>query len=992
MLRFPTRRGATWALFCLCGAAQMLFAQTPQWIWSGTNSSSESAPVYFRKSFRTPPLLWNSRLTAAADDSAEVFLNGISVAKCSGPHEPVRAEVSVRLHQGENVIAVRALNRPGPAGLLVNLNLGGETNLVTDASWLISTNEEKGWASLNFNAAHWRPAAILGPHGTEPWGNVLSRGAATPAESLTLPAGFKAELLHSARADEGSWICMAFDGGGRLLISPQGDERPLLRLAFTNGQVARVEKIAAPVRYAMGLLFSGDTLYANARGPGGAGLYRLVDTNHNDQFEADEMHLLKKFEGGSEHGYHALALGPDGRIFVLNGNGTKLPKDLSPRSAHRNYREDVLSLNSDEGEKSGTPAPAGYILRTDAEGKEWELWMGGLRNAYDFDFNADGELFTFDSDMEWDWGTPWYRPTRINHCVSGGEFGWRDDTRLWPDHYEDSLPGVVDVGIGSPTGVKFGTKSRFPQKYCRALFALDWSYGRIFAIHLSPNGASYRGEVETFLRGAPLNLTDIEFGPDGAMYFITGGRGTQSGLYRVSYVGGQNAVETAAANESASSARKLRQQLEQFHGIKESSAVAFIWPHLASKDRFIRHGARVALESQETVLWRERALAETNVTGGLTALLALARVDSRESQSSLLNALARFPLDSLPEEQTLLLLRVLELSFLRQGRSEGELAKPWVQKLDGKYPSPSWPVNRELSRLLIYLEAPRVIAKTLDLLESALTQEEQFHYVAQLRKVRAGWSTADRKRFFSWWLKPREKLQHSPGITQWFADTGRTYVDGAWVDKYLREFRADAVGTLSAEERVALSPLLAKPFEKARLVPTTGRTFVREWILADLASDLDRASSGRNFARGRQAFVDAQCLACHRFGNDGGSAGPELTAAGSKYDLRSLLESMLEPSKVINEQYRNTALLLNDGDRVTGRLVSNTSELFVIETDSLSGARQKVERRVVKEIRPSEVSPMPDGLLNVLSREEILDLLAYLQSGGRKDSPLFRNR
>jgi putative heme-binding domain-containing protein len=545
------------------------------------------------------------------------------------------------------------------------------------------------------------------------------------------------------------------------------------------------------------------------------------------------------------------------------------------------------------------------------------------------------------------------------------------------------LPGVVNVGIGSPTGMKFGTKSRFPEKYRRALFACDWSYGRIFAVHVTPNGASYGGEVETFLQGTPLNLTDVEFGPDGAMYFITGGRGTQSGLYQVSYVGGEGTMVKASGNESATSARKLRQQLEKFHGVKDPSAVAFVWPNLGSSDRFIRYAARVALESQETARWQERALAETNVTAGLTALLALVRVGPRESQSSLLNALAKFPLDSLNEEQTLLKLRVIQLSFLRQGRPEGDLAQQAIQKLDRKYPSQSWPVNRELSRLLIYLEAPGVITKTLDLIDRAPTQEEQFHYVAQLRNVRRGWSMAERKRFFSWWLKPRENLQHTPGMAKWFADAGRPYVDGAWVDKYLREFRADAIATLTPEERTALTPLLAKPFEKARLVPGTGRTFVREWTMADLAPDLDRVSSGRNFARGRQAFVDAQCLACHRFGNDGGSAGPELTAAGSKYDLRSLLESIVEPSKVINEQYRNTMVLLKNGDSIMGHLVSDIDDVILIETNPLSSARQKVERQAIKEIRPSELSPMPGGLLDVLSKEEILDLIAYLQSGGR---------
>jgi putative heme-binding domain-containing protein len=719
-------------------------------------------------------------------------------------------------------------------------------------------------------------------------------------------------------------------------------------------------------------------------------LYRLRDLNGNDRFETNEMQLLKRFEGGSEHGYHALAFGPDEKVYVVNGNGTRLPGNLSPRSPHRNYREDSLSLNPDEGEKSETPPPAGYILRTDLDGKEWELWMGGLRNAYDFDFNAEGQLFAFDSDMEWDWGTPWYRPTRIVHCVSGAEFGWRDGTRLWPDYYEDSLPGVVNVGIGSPTGVKFGTRSRFPEKYRRALFACDWSYGRIFAVHLTPDGASYRGEVETFLRGTPLNLTDIEFGPDGAMYFVTGGRGTQSGLYRVSYVGDPPTATVASSND-ANKARTLREQLEKFHGAQDSSAIAFVWPHLGSSDRFIRYAARVALESQDRALWERRALSETNATAGLTALLALARTGPRDSQAVLLEALGRFPLDSLEERNALLKLRVIEISLLRQGVPRTNMSL-LASELRRAYPAKSSPQNRELSRLLLYVGSPDAITKTLDLLETAPTQEEQLHYIAQLRNVRRGWTAGERERFFIWWLRPRGKVQHDGDLPRWFLDAGRSYVDGAWMDKYLREFRADAMSTLSIEERTRLASVLNKPFEKARLVPSNTRSLVHDWSMAELTPELERAAIGRNFERGRQAFVDAQCLACHRFGNDGGSAGPELTSAGSKYDLRSLLESLLEPSKVINEQYQNTTVLLKDGDSISGRLVRDDGKTIVLEVDGLNGTRQLVERDAVIEIKPSNVSPMPAGLLNILSKDEIFDLLAYLQSGGRADAPAFTVR
>jgi putative heme-binding domain-containing protein len=866
----------------------------------------------------------------------------------------------------------------------VHLNLNGQTNVVTDRSWLASTNLERGWSALAFNAAHWQAARILGPQGVAPWGDVFNRSVATPAGALAVPPGFRVERVRSAEPAEGSWIRLAFDERGRLFISPEGDQRPLLRLTLRAGEVERVDSMAAPMRYAMGLLFANGSLYANARGPDGAGLYRLTDTNGNDQFDFGEWRLLKKFEGGSEHGYHDVALGPDEKVYVLNGNGTKLPAGLSRHSPHRHYREDVLSLNPDEMPKAtGELAPAGYILRTDPDGKEWDLFMGGLRNAYGFDFNTDGELFVFDSDMEWDWGTPWYRPTRILHAVSGGEYGWRDGARVWPDDYEDSLPGVVDIGIGSPTAVKFGTRSRFPEKYRCALFALDWSYGRILAVHLEPDGASYRGTTETFLRGTPLNVTDLAFGPDGAMYFITGGRGTQSGLYRVSYTNdlraGAASTRKSTGDKAAAEARALRRQLERFHGRDASAAVDFIWPHLGSPDRFIRYAARVALESQEPAGWQKRALAETDSTAALTALLALARVGNADAQGDLLKALGRSPLDSLEQEKAMKL-RCIQLSLLRQGRGESVWAHSAVRELDQRYPASSWPLNRELCRLLLYLEAPGAVPKTLDLLAAAPTQEQQFHYVAQLRNVLSGWSLADRRRYLEWWLKPRENLAHPAVLSQWFADVGRSYVDGAWVDKYLREFRRDAMATLSDAERKELAPLLNTPVQRrgSFLCP---RIFVREWTMADLLPDLDRVSAGRDFSRGRQAFVDAQCLACHRFGNDGGAIGPELTAAGSKYDRRSLLESILEPSRVINEQYQNTTVVLKNGDTLSGRVVRDNAEEFVLETDPLSGTRERLRRAEIDQLAPAKLSPMPEGLVNALSREEILDLLAYLEAG-----------
>src|SRR5437868_703873 len=128
---------------------------------------------------------------------------------------------------------------------------------------------------------------------------------------------------------------------------------------------------------------------------------------------------------------------------------------------------------------------------------------------------------------------------------------------------------------------------------------MDWSYGRIVTVHLKAGGSSYTGQWETFLQGKPLNLTSLQFGRDGAMYFITGGRGTQSGLYRVSCVDSSRVSQEKserAEKKAAVRARALRHQLEAYHGKKDPRAVDFVWPHLGSEDRFISYAARIALE------------------------------------------------------------------------------------------------------------------------------------------------------------------------------------------------------------------------------------------------------------------------------------------------------------------------------------------------------------------------------------------------------------
>ncbi len=652
------------------------------------------------------------------------------------------------------------------------------------------------------------------------------------ANAKVHPDGFEITKIYDVpKSEQGSWVSMAVDSKGRLYCADQG-KMGLYRVTVGDGSPT-IERVPLELSGAHGLLWAFDSLYVVVNGGGvgghGSGLYRLTDTNDDDQL--DHIQPLRKFEGGGEHGPHAVALSPDGEsLFVLGGNHTKTPKPETS-AVLTNYGEDQLlpRMVDARGHARGIRAPGGWIAQTDPNGESFHLYSTGFRNQYDIAFNADGEMFTYDSDMEWDSGTPWYRPTRIYHCTSGSEFGWRTGTGKFPAWYPDVLPPALDVGPGSPTGVVSGTGAAFPPKYQNAIYAFDWTYGTIYAMHLIPEGASYRAEKEEFVTGVPLNVTDGVIGKDGNFYFAVGGRGTQSALYRVRYVGSESTTPHHPQDAEASQLRELRRSIERLHGKQDPAIVETVWPYLGHQDRFIRYAARVALEHQPISTWQDRAAEETDKRTALSVLLAAARQGDPSHQGPLLGILGRFEPAEMSDAEKLEVLRILSLSFIRLGEPNAELASALVTALNPYFPAPTDALNRELVSMLVYLKAPDVVAKTVPLLsQEALGLEEiefddqllnrskgyggsflnqkannpqrqQIHYAYALKNVRNGWTPELREAFFTWFAK------------------AKNFKGGASFEGFIENFRQEALANIPSEtERAAMDTLSKSPL---RLVP-----------------------------------------------------------------------------------------------------------------------------------------------------------------------------
>ncbi|MEY2882103.1 MAG: hypothetical protein RLZZ15_4483, partial [Verrucomicrobiota bacterium] len=511
----------------------------------------------------------------------------------------------------------------------------------------------------------------------------LLLSVAVGAPNLTVAPGYTLEQIYAVpRETQGSWVALTPDRRGGLIASDQYGPLHRLTLPARGEREAGARALPLPIAGVHGFAWLGDDLYAVVGQDSAtcrAGLYRLRDRDGDG--ELDHVERLHEFPvGAGEHGPHAVAPAPDGRsLYVLAGNATPLPPLVRSR-VPRLFGEDALlpPVPAVIGSESRGLLGGGWICRTDRDGREWELVAAGFRNAYALAVDPRGEVFTFDSDTEFEINLPWYRPTRVLHAVSGADFGWRRGAFKVPESAPDGWPAVLPLGLGSPTAVLFPRDAKIPAAHRAALWVADWSYGRILALTLRPAGATFSATAEEIVRGVPFPVTALCVNPaDGAFYLATGGRRMHSAIYRLSWSAPASATQSPLSAAEVSPSVALREQLERFHGRAENAAVAAAWPALAHADPIVRRAARTALESQPLATWRERALAETDSRAALPALLALARLDAREHQTALLGALTRHLGKPMPDDLLDEALRVAALTFSRGGPIDDTTRAAW---------------------------------------------------------------------------------------------------------------------------------------------------------------------------------------------------------------------------------------------------------------------------------------------------------------------------
>ena len=837
---------------------------------------------------------------------------------------------------------------------------------------------------------------------------------------IDVPDGFELEDLYAPKdANRGSWVALeegvngimyACDQYGHIYSFPIPEKGAKLD---TNA----IQLLEFPLGRANGMLWAFNSLYVVVNGRMnknflGSGVYRLTDSEDDDDEKLDKLEVLLELDGSGEHGPHNMVVGPDGNsLYLLCGNHTKVPAEIKQSRLPMNWGEDNLfpQYKDARGHASEIEAPGGWIAKTDPEGKEWELFSAGYRNPFDIAFNEEGELFTFDADMEWDLGMPWYRPVRVCHVTSGSEYGWRTGSGKWPVYYPDNLPPVINLGQGSPTGIFMGKGLNFPAKYQDGLFVMDWSFGTIYFVDMKTDGSSYTGTQEEFLAGTPLPLTDGIVGSDGNLYFATGGRRLESHLYRLSYVGSKESPEAVPTKYGASNELvKLRKSLEAFHNVKDKRAIGLAMKNLNHPDRFVAYAARIALEHQNVDTWAGKVLRTKQPDLLIPGVIALARSDKSAYRDRALQKLNTLNFSALPMQSQFDLLRAYSLLMIRMDKPAGTIQQQIIAQLGPHFPTKDRYLNKELGRLLVYLGDANATSKLVTILEKVTNEKntdkamylsddvtnrsEQYgpaikdllenmppadaiHHAISLVYAKNGWTDELRERYFTWFYD----VFNSKG--------------GMSFKGFMDNVRRDALKNVPEDQ--------VQQYKEMSGIYDPGQALVnlpqpegpgKEYAPREISSLVNKGLRDYqgDYERGKLIYKAALCETCHRMRGEGGNAGPDLTQVNTRFNRWEMLYAIYIPSEEISDQYAHNLYTLKDGSKKAGRLLEETDTEVKIQPNAYDETYSiSINKADIEKTELSPISPMPVGLLDRLNEQEIVDLFAFLEAGGDENHELY---
>ena len=624
----------------------------PRWIWSEADPKVDQT-AYFRKVIDVPDGVTSAKLIATCDNEVELLIDGKRVLLNKEWATPVTKDVTAalvgtgrgRARGGRHVLAAKCKNEGGPAGLLVRLTMktraGDAITIVSDDSWKASgAAEQSGWSGPGFDDQGWSKAVALANLGGGAWASVNEAALAAAeqdgepqapaAEGFKVAKGFKVELLYSVPKDEqGSWVNMSVDPEGpadRLRPVRQALPRhPARRSAATRRRrrSSRSTSTSARPRACSGRSTASTSSSTAARSTRAA-CTASRDTNGDDTL--DKVELLRDARGRRRaRPARRDPARPDGKsLYVVCGNADEADRARPARSCRRIWGEDHLLPRHARRQRlhGGRARPRRLHLPRRPRRQE----LGARRRSASatsttLAFNRHGDLFTYDADMEWDINTPWYRP----------------DPRLPGRPAARSSAGATARASGRPTTPTasrrrehrprladrrgFGYGAKFPAKYQDALFICDWSYGKLYAVHLTPEGSALQGRARGVRHRHAAAADRRRRQPERRGDVLRHRRPQdQSGLYRVTYAG-EESTEPSRGDDG-----RRRGPRPAPHRSKPSTATRTRRPsrppgRTSATPTASSASPPASRSSTRTRTWQDRALAETNPQASLDRAL-----------------------------------------------------------------------------------------------------------------------------------------------------------------------------------------------------------------------------------------------------------------------------------------------------------------------------------------------------------------------------------
>jgi putative membrane-bound dehydrogenase-like protein len=706
----------------------------------------------------------------------------------------------------------------------------------------------------------------------------------------------------------------------------------VLRDTNNDGVYDAVKVFAENLVPSMGLVWREGKLYV-ADPPD---LITLEDTDGDGR--ADRRTVVLTGFGHLDNGsLHGLTFGPDGWLYMTTG------------------QPDGYKLKRADG--SSVEGKSGALIRCRPDGSDVEVLCRGFENLVEIVFMPGGEIVGTDN---------WFRLPEegvrdaLVHLVPGGVYPLNAHTQTEANLFfsGELLPPIQLYPAVAFSGLMRHSGKNFPRKSTNDLLSAQFNTRKVVWHDLYGRGSTFgASDVDFVTTDDPdFHPSDVLEDRDGSVLIVDTGswyvhhcptgriRKTAAlgGIYRVTFAGGgaTPAVARAEAPES--------------------------------QDEFARHRFIYELHKKAD---RE------------TALRMLNDRDANRRRAALI-VLDQAPHNALPFEAAFAALQDKDESLRRAGLESFRKHRDWMPRAVA-YAKQN--LSPELAELLIgEIEIRRAMRQAIEDPNRPVDECVKFLDVAA-RHVSDEWRGMVEKLLTS----RNEKLIAAALRLQ---VAGEAALAGVAGDQSLNEaIRLEALRQLPAGARAAQADFIlarvaqtnsaATRFAAAGLLTAEQRERFnddplispkRATVDEKSLADLEPLLQGGDENRGQQVFLGtAGCSACHRVGKTGGVIGPDLTRIGAIRSGRDLIESLAAPSAAFAQGYEPLRAELKSGEILNGMRVRQLDDTFVLR--DASGAEIRLQPEQLKSVERAEVSIMPDGLLSGLTREEIRDLLAYLQ-------------